>query len=185
MNFRRFSVASVLLVFLCAAVSFGIGAAKADQDEMRQKSNVGWTKRVMTEKELEKLYQRDVNLNPSASLRLLARLNARDFDYIAQDIREGKPIKVPNDFGAFKSWTPLQKYIADVADLPKFILIVKDIPFIGWYENGKLVGDSYVCIGKVEGTTRQGLFTVKEKDVSMSPEATRTPGAYLRPCRGH
>ncbi|MGC9964791.1 MAG: L,D-transpeptidase [Syntrophobacteraceae bacterium] len=166
MNTRRFSVVSIILMFLFTAVGFGVGTAKADQDEAHHKSNGAWTKRVMSEKELEKLYQRDVNLNPSASLRILARLNARDFDYIAQDIRDGKPIKVPNDFDAFSSWTPLQKHIPDVADLPKFMLIVKDIPFIGWYENGKLVGDSYICVGKVEGTTREGLFTVKEKDVS-------------------
>ncbi len=166
MNTRQFSVASMLLVFLYTAVCFGIGTAKAEQDVAQHKSNGAWTKRVMSEKELERLYQRDVNLNPSASLRILARLNARDFDYIAQDIRDGKPIKVPNDFDAFRTWTPLQKQISDVADLPKFILIVKDIPFIGWYENGRLIGDSYICVGKVEGTTREGLYTVKEKDVS-------------------
>jgi hypothetical protein len=162
----QFFLVSVLLVFLFAVIGFGIGTAWADQDETHNKAKGAWTKRVMTEKELEKLYQGDVNLNPSVSLRILARLNARDFDYIAQDIRDGKPIKVPNDFDSFQTWTPLQKHIADVADLPKFILIVKDIPFIGWYENGKLVGDSYICVGKVEGTTREGLYTVKEKDVS-------------------
>jgi len=165
MNTRQFSVVIVLFMFLYSAVGFGIGAAIADQDDGAVKSKFGWTKRVMTEKELEKVYQGDANLSPSVSLRILAKLNARDFDYIAQDIREGKPIKVPNDFAVFAQWSPLQNYIPDLADLPKFILIVKDIPFIGWYENGNLVGDSYVCVGKVEGSTREGLYAVKEKDI--------------------
>jgi hypothetical protein len=164
LNTRQFSIISVLIVFLY--VGFGVGASKAERDAPNLKSNGGWTTRVITEKELERLHQRDANLSPSAGLRILARLNARDFDYIAQDIRDGKPIKVPNDFAAFRSWTPLQKYIPDVADLPRFILIVKDIPFIGWYENGRLAGDTYICVGKVEGTTREGLFDVKEKDIS-------------------
>ena len=156
---------SIVLVFLYMVIGFGTGVGKADENAVNRRSNQTWTKRVISEKELERLSQRDMDLSPSASLRILARLNARDFDYIAKDIREGKPIKVPNDFNAFKTWTPLRKYIGDVADLPKFILIVKDIPFIGWYERGRLVGDSYICIGKMDGMTRDGLFTVREKDV--------------------
>jgi len=52
-----------------------------------------------------------------------------------------------------------------VGDLPRFILIVKDLPHLGWYERGRLVGDTYVCVGKVDDTTREGLYTVKEKDL--------------------
>ena len=52
MNTHRFSIASILLVFLYTAVGFGVGAAKADQDEAHHKSNGAWTKRVMSEKEL-------------------------------------------------------------------------------------------------------------------------------------
>lgn len=140
--------------------------AAADGSADKIISTTAWTRRVISEKELEKLCLKDAEISPSVGLRLLARLNARDFDYIAQDIRDGKPIKVPNDFHAFKNWTPLQHYLPEVADLPKFILIVKDIPFVGWYENGKLVGDSYACVGKIEGMTREGLFSVKEKDIS-------------------
>ncbi len=156
---------SFLLSFSCLLVWSGFGAANAADNDGNRKADIIWKRRVITQKELERVSQSDPELSPSASLRLLARLNARDFDYIAQDIREGKPIKVPNDFKALKKWTPLQKYLADVADLPKFILIVKDMPFIGWYERGRLVGDSYICIGKVEGTTGEGLYTVKDKDI--------------------
>ncbi len=60
----------------------------------------------------------------STGIHLRDKLNARDSTYIAPDIRDGTPIKVPNDFTAFKTWTPLDKLIPDVADLPKFILIV-------------------------------------------------------------
>jgi hypothetical protein len=98
-------------------------------------------------------------------LRILAKLNARDFDYIAEDIRNGKLIRVPKDFSALKTWTPLDKYIPDVGDLPRFILIVKDLPHIGWYEGGRLVGETYICVGKVDGATREGIYTVQEKDL--------------------
>jgi len=166
MNTREFSILSIVLVFIWTLIGFGIGTGKADENVVSRKSNETWTKRVISEKELERISQRDQDLSPSTTLRILAKLNARDFDYLAQDIREGKPIKVPNDFHAFKNWTPLHKYLPDVADLPKFILIVKDMPYIGWYERGKLAGDSYICVGKVEGATRLGLYTIKEKDVS-------------------
>jgi len=36
------------------------------------------------------------------------------------------------------------------------ILIVKDIPFLGWYEQGRLVGDTHICIGKKSNWTRAG-----------------------------
>ncbi len=149
-----------------AFIGFLTGAAKAADNAGNKKSNEAWTVRVITENELERVSQRDRDLSPSVSLRILAKLNARDFDYIAQDIRDGTPIKVPNDFNAFKTWTPLEKFIPDVADLPRFILIVKDLPYIGWYERGRLVGDTYICVGKVDGATREGLYTVKEKDIN-------------------
>lgn len=178
MNARSFS--AFLFAVLYAVIWFGIGAANAADDHNgNSKPNFTWTKRVITEKELEGLFKKDMDLSPSASLRILAKLNARDFDYIAQDIRDGKPIKVPNDFTAFKTWTPLQKYIPDVADLPRFILIVKDLPYIGWYEHGRLVGDTYTCVGKVEGATREGLYAVKEKDLNHVSRSY--PNAYGEP----
>jgi hypothetical protein len=167
MNSRIFSVFSIMLLLLSALIWLGLGAVNAAaQNSGNRKSNATWTHRVITSDELERLSRRDMDLSPSVSLRILAKLNARDFDYIAQDIREGKPIKVPNDFAAFKNWTPLDKYIPDVADLPKFILIVKDSPHIGWYERGMLVGDTYICVGKVNSATSEGLYTVKEKDLN-------------------
>jgi hypothetical protein len=165
MDKKTVRVLSSVLPLLCLLVWSGFGVANAAGNDVNRKADIAWKRRVITQKELERLSQKDPELSPSICLRLLAKLNARDFDYIAQDIREGKPIRVPNDFNALKKWTPLQKYIPDVADLPRFILIVRDMPFIGWYENGRLVGDSYICIGKVEGTTRDGLYTVKEKDL--------------------
>ncbi len=164
MNVRIFYVLMIVLSFLYSVIWSGLGAANdAAGNSGNRKSNMTWTQRVINEKELEGISKRDMDLSPSASRRLLAKLNARDFDYIAQDIRDGKPIKVPNDFTAFKSWTPLEKYIPDVADLPKFILIVKDVPYIGWYERGKLVGDTYICVGKVDSTTGRGALYRKGK----------------------
>ena len=177
MNARSFSIFSFVILY--TVIGFGTEAAKAADNTGNQKSNATWTRRVISQQELERVSQRDMDLSPSVSLRILAKLNARDFDYIAQDIRDGKPIKVPNDFTAFKTWTPLEKFIPDVADLPKFILIVKDLPYIGWYERGRLVGDTYICVGKIEGTTREGLFTVKEKDINHVSRSY--PNAYGQP----
>ena len=156
-----------LLAVLYTIVWFGFGATDAAAQNIGdQESNATWTWRVITQTELERLSKTDMDLSPSACRRILAKLNARDFDYIARDIQDGKPLKVPNDFVAFKDWTPLKEYIPEVADLPKFILIVKDWPYIGWYERGKLVGDTYICVGKLDGATSEGLYTVQEKDLN-------------------
>jgi hypothetical protein len=166
----------MVLALLSAVIR--AGATSADDSRIKN-PNITWSQRVITEKELESLSAKDMDLSPDAGLRILAKLNARDFDYIALDIRNGKPIKVPNDFSAFKSWTPLKRYIRDVEDLPRFILIVKDLPYIGWYERGRLVGDTYICIGKVEGATKEGLYTVKEKDEDHVSRSY--PNAYGEP----
>jgi hypothetical protein len=180
MNVRTFYVLMIVLSFFYPVILPGLGTANdAAGNSGSRESNMIWTQRVISEKELEAISQRDMDLSPSASRRLLAKLNARDFDYIAQDIQDGKPIKVPNDFTAFKSWTPLEKYIPDVADLPRFILIVKDVPYIGWYERGKLVGDTYICVGKVNSTTAEGLYTVQEKD--LNHRSRSYPNAYGEP----
>jgi hypothetical protein len=152
---------------------------KEESFSMKEVPSSGWTQRVLTERELERLGDRDGELSPSIALRILAKLNARDFDYIHEDIRQGRPIKVPYDFSRFRSWTPLQSYIPDVADLPKFILIAKDIPYIGWYERGKLVEDTYICIGKQDDWTRTGIYTVKEKDKDHISRSY--PNAYGEP----
>jgi len=180
MNARIFYVLMIVSSFLYTITWPGLGEANdADGNSASRKSNMTWTQRVITEKELDRVSQKDMDLSPSVSLRILAKLNCRDFDYIAQDIRDGTPIKVPNDFTAFKSWTPLEKYIPDVSDLSKFILIVKDVPYIGWYEKGKLVGDTYICVGKVNSTTAEGLYTVKEKDLNHVSRSY--PNAYGEP----
>ena len=140
-NVRSFSV--FLFAVSYAVIAFGTAAVKAADNSGNHKSKEAWTFRVITEKELERVSQKDMDLSPSASLRILAKLNARDFDYIAQDIHDGTPIKVPNDFTAFKTWTPLEKFIPEVADLPQFILIVKDLPLY------RLVRKRQACWGHI------------------------------------
>jgi hypothetical protein len=124
------------------------------------------TVRPVTEEELSRIAKRDPDLSPSVARHILARINTRAPYYIAEDIKNGRAIKVPNDFSAFKDWTPLPKYIPAIAGVPKFIVIVKEIPFAGWYERGRLVGDSHACIGRTSGWTEAGLYTVKDKVVN-------------------
>ena len=130
-----------------------------------QSSQGGWTQRVVAKDELMRLNEEDPELSYSISKQILARLNVRAPYYIAEDIRNQRPIKVPNDFSLYKNWTPLPRMIPEVSTLPKFILIVKDIPFLGWYEDGRLAGDSPVCIGKSDGWTRAGIYRVRDKDI--------------------
>lgn len=126
----------------------------------------GWQERVLTEKELVGIGEADPELSPSVSRQILARLNVRAPYYIAEDIRMGRPIRVPNDFRYYKDWTPMPDSIAELRHLSKFILIVKDIPFLGWYEYGRLAGDTHICIGREEGWTRSGLYSVRAKDAN-------------------
>ncbi|MFP5214101.1 MAG: L,D-transpeptidase [Acidobacteriota bacterium] len=121
-------------------------------------------RRVMSEDELWRLSNRDPDLTPTVAKQILARLNKRATYYIGDDIRNGVPLNVPADFSAYKHWTPLPKKIPALAELPKLILVVKDIPFLGWYEGGRLVEDSFTCIGKDAGWTDAGLYRVLEKD---------------------
>ena len=88
-------------------------------------------------------------------------------------------MKVPYDFRACMTWTPLPHGIAQIAGHSKFILVAKDIPFLGWYEEGKLVGDTYVCIGKKPEWTKAGLYRVREKVVDQVSSSYRN--AYGEP----
>jgi hypothetical protein len=124
-----------------------------------------WTVRVVKEEELLRLRDHDAELTLSNAWEILARLNTKASYYISHDIENRAPLKVPKNFSAYKTWTPLPRSIPELAGVPKFILIVKDVPFLGWYEKGKLMGDSQICIGKEGEWTRAGLYAVKEKDV--------------------
>lgn len=141
------------------------GRTDAFIDEPRKSGRGGWTQRVVRKNELAQLTAIDPTLSYSVAKQILARLNGKAAYYIAQDIRAGRPLKVPNDFALYKNWTPLPRYIPEMSNVAKFILIVKDIPFLGWYENGHLVGDSNVCIGKNEGWTKAGIYRVRDKDI--------------------
>ena len=77
MNARSFSM--LLFAILYAVVWLGTGAARAGDITGYHKPNQTWTLRVITQKELEKISQKDMELSPSVSLRILAKLNARDF----------------------------------------------------------------------------------------------------------
>jgi hypothetical protein len=112
-----------------------------------------------------RLRDKDPDLTLSRAWDILARINVRASYHIYQDIQDGSPLKVPYDFTAYKDWSPLPRNVTGFESFQKSILIVKDIPFLGWYEGGRLMGDSVVCIGKEAPWTKVGLFRVKEKDI--------------------
>lgn len=127
--------------------------------------DTGWTMRTISHQELEALAEQNPDLSPRICMEILARLNLKGRIYIQEDIKQRKVLKVPNDFPAYLTWTPLPRHIPQVSGQAKFILVAKDIPFLGWYERGSLTGDTHICIGKKPEWTKAGLYRVKEKDV--------------------
>ena len=135
-------------------------------------------RRVITEKEVRKLQQKDPDLEFYRCIEILCRINKKDKEYIREDMKQKRPLSVPKNFSSYKDWSPLPEKIAGAGKFPKFILVVKDIPFLGWYQNGKLVGDTYVGIGRMNTWTKRGLYRVKAKDpwhMSTYPNAYGNP----------
>src|SRR5208337_5665157 len=121
-------------------------------------------RRAITEKEVRKLQAKDPDLEFYRCIEILCRINKKDKEYIRADMKRKRPLRVPKNFSSYKDWSPLPEKIAGAGKFPKFILVVKDIPFLGWYQNGNLVGDTYIGIGKMNAWTKKGLYKVKEKD---------------------
>lgn len=142
------------------------------------KKNFSTVRRTITEKQLRKLSEKDPDLDFSRCIEILCRLNKKDKEYIRRDIKLHRPLIVPRSFSSYKDWSPLPRYIPGVSKFPKFILVVKNIPFLGWYENGRLVGDTYVGIGKRNAWTKRGFYRVDRKDPlhwSTYPDAYGEP----------
>ncbi len=144
-----------------------------------QTPDLSWTSRVIAEAELLDLERSDPNLDINTCREILSRLNTKESFYIRDDIRNGRKLKVPNDFKAYREWTPLPVRLPAALQSPKFILIVKDIPFLGWYESGVLVSDSQACIGNAGQDTKAGFYKVLEKDAEH--ESRSYPNEYGRP----
>jgi len=124
----------------------------------------GCTERVITDEELWRISEKDPDLSPVICRQILARLNLKAHYYISDDIEKRRRLKVPNDFAAYKDWTPLPRSIAGFAKEPKLILVVKDVFFLGWYERGRLIGDTQICLGVSGQPTVAGIYKVEEKD---------------------
>jgi len=135
-------------------------------------------RRAITDKEVRKLQQKDPDLEFYRCIEILCRLNSKDREYIRADMKRKRPLTVPKNFSSYKDWSPLPANIASAGNLPKLILLVKNIHFLGWYQNGKLVEDTYVCIGKMNTWTKKGLYSVQVKDPT---HMSTYPNAYGYP----
>lgn len=169
----------LMRLFMVCALLAGCGAGRTVvAPEVPAVLDYGLTERALGAQELEALSERDPDLSRAVCLEILSRLNHKDPRYIKKDIKEGKVLTVPNDFHAYRDWSPLPNRIARVDGTKKFILVVKDIPFIGWYEKGRLIGDTNICIGKKKGWTRAGFYRVCEKDISHVSQSYRSALGY-------
>ncbi|MCE5335938.1 MAG: L,D-transpeptidase [Desulfobacteraceae bacterium] len=164
------TLSSLLVFALC--LSFSSPAFSAA-------GNPPWTERAVSENELLELENSNPDLDINTCREILSRLNIKEAFYIREDIRNGKKLKVPNDFRAYKEWTPLPVQLPASLNAPKFILIVKDIPFIGWYESGVLLKDSQACIGHAGQDTRAGFYRVELKDAEHVSRSY--PNEYGKP----
>ncbi len=126
--------------------------------------DLSWTERVISEEELLALERSDPSLDLNTCREILSRLNTKESFYIREDIRQGRKLKVPRDFNAYRDWTPMPVRLPENLRVPKLILVVKDLGFIGWYESGVLVGDSQACTGISGQDTLTGSYRVEEKD---------------------
>lgn len=149
-----------IVAFFIGVMLLGNGAIAGEMGDRP----TGWTVRAISQAELERLSEKDPDLYPLAAKEILARLNNRAYYHVGEDIRQGRPLKVPRNFSLYKNWTVMPRFIPVLKDMPKFILIVKENPFLGWYENGRLIRDSHVCIGREHHWTRQGIYRVLNKD---------------------
>ena len=132
-------------------------------------------RRPITEKEVRKLETKDPDLEFNRCIEILCRLNRKDKEYIREDMKQKSPLIVPANFSSYKDWSPLPGNIPGAKKFPKLILVVKDIHFLGWYQNGSRVGDTYVCIGKMNAWTKGGMYRVQGKDPS---HMSTYPNAY-------
>ncbi len=136
------------------------------------------SRRTITEKELRQLGEKDPDLEFYRCLEILCRLNKKDKEYIREDMKKKRPLTVPKNFSSYKDWSPLPGTIAGADKFPKLILVVKNIPFLGWYQNGKLVSDTYIGIGKMKAWTKRGIYKVSAKDIH---HMSTYPNAYGEP----
>lgn len=135
--------------------------------------DLSWTLRSVSEDELIHLGMSNRAPSLNACLDILSRLNTEEPFYILRDMRQGKRLKVPNDFNSYRNWTPLPARLPEKLRAQKFILVVKDLGFIGWYENGTLVGDSQACTGGKGQNTTVGLYRVGDKDAKHTSSSYR------------
>ncbi|MDA8308277.1 MAG: L,D-transpeptidase [Deltaproteobacteria bacterium] len=129
-----------------------------------KRPDLSWTLRTVTETELVNLGMAKRAPGLNECLNILSKLNTQEPYYILKDMRQGKKLKVPDDFNAYRHWTPLPARLPEKFRAPEFIMMVKDLGFIGWYDHGELVGDSQACIGRRGQNTIDGLYRVDEKD---------------------
>lgn len=176
---RRGKFPRQLLRLACLIVACSlVGACALRRVAVAPPPDLSWTKRAISADQLHQLTERDPALTPAGCMEILARLNHKDRCYIRRDIKDGKALKVPNDFRAYLDWSPLPSHLEQVAQLPEFILVVKDIAFLGWYENGQLRGNTYVCIGRKPKWTRAGWYRVRNKDIDHVSSSYRSALGY-------
>lgn len=169
---------ALLLTSGCTVLHLRRPPSPASSRREVPRRDLSTARRVITERNLLKLQREDPVLTVSRCIEILARLNREDPEYIRGAVKRHKPLIVPKDFSSYVDWSPLPRNIKEIRRFPRFILVVKNIAYLGWYENGRLVDSTYVCVGKRNTWTRAGFYRVDRKDPvhwSTYPDAYGEP----------
>jgi hypothetical protein len=89
----------------------------------KKEAKISTVRRVVTENELRALEQKDRELHFEKCIEILCRVNGKNKEYVKEDIKRKRALKVLKDFAAYKQWTPLPPRLSGVDHLPKFVLI--------------------------------------------------------------
>jgi len=126
---------ALLCVPVLCALLWGCGPRNVAPREVPP-VDLSHTQRPLHENELTELCVERAGLELPKCWEILARLNTKDVRYIKEDLKRGNILKVPNNFKAHSNFSPLPARLPLEPNPDKFILIVKNIPFLGWYEKG-------------------------------------------------
>jgi LysM repeat protein len=95
---------------------------------------------------------------------IVLAINHIDSKFVKVGTKLVIPTKFPENIGNFLlDYSPFPKNLAELASVPKIILISQKIQYVAAYENGVLVYSAPVSTGKKSTQTPNGLFTANWK----------------------
>jgi L,D-transpeptidase catalytic domain len=115
-------------------------------------TTIGWSSMRSFHRVAEQAWGRRAALD-SAEFVTVLKINRIDAKHA-----RGQQLLVPDSIGPELSYSPLPDSIAELGEIPKFVLVSRRVQAFGAYENGKLVRWGPTSTGKEATPTDSGLF---------------------------